>query len=127
MTEIEQQHLSDLRAVQEQVKFFYSQKQKVKIYHGSTTSTRSQKFEKGKFVDISSLNQVIEINNAAQYVLVEPNVPMDKLIEQTLQHNLIPPVVPEYPGITVGGSIQGGAGESSSFKFGGVHDCCLEY
>src|SRR3989344_788018 len=127
MTEIEQQHLSDLRAVQEQVKFFYSQKRKVKIYHGSTTSTRTQKFEKGKFVDVSRLDRIVEINSAGPYVLVEPNVPMDKLVEATLRYGLVPPVVPELPLITVGGSIQGGAGESSSFKFGGVHDCCLEY
>ena len=127
MTEIEQQHLSDLRAVQEQVKFFYSQKRKVKIYHGSTTSTRTQKFEKGKFVDVSRLDRIVEINSAGPYVLVEPNVPMDKLVEATLRYGLVPPVVPELPLITVGGSIQGGAGESSSFKYGGVHDCCLEY
>jgi delta24-sterol reductase len=31
---------------------------------------------------------------------------------------LLPPVVTEFPGITVGGGIQGGAGESSSFKWG---------
>lgn len=99
----------------------------MKIYHGSTNSTRAQKFEKDAFIDVSRLDRVIGINVAEQYILVEPNVPMDKLVEETLRHHLIPPVVPEYPGITVGGGIQGGAGESSSFKYGGVHDCCLQY
>ncbi len=109
------------------MKSFFARKQKVKIYHGSTNSTRAQKFEKDKFVDVSRLDRVIEINTNEQYILVEPNVPMDRLVEATLEHGLIPPVVPEYPGITVGGAIQGGAGESSSFKYGGVHDCCLQY
>lgn len=127
MTEIAKQHSIDLKNIQEQMKSFFARKQKVKIYHGSTNSTRAQKFEKDKFVDVSRLDRVIEINTNEQYILVEPNVPMDKLVEATLKYGLVAPVIPEYPGITVGGGIQGGAGESSSFKYGGVHDCCLEY
>ncbi len=50
--------------------------------------------------------------------LAEPNVPMDKLVEATLEHGLIPPVVMEFPGITVGGGYSGTSGESSSFKHG---------
>lgn len=127
MTEIAKQHLMDLKNIQEQMKSFFARKQKVKIYHGSTNSTRAQKFEKDKFVDVSRLDRVIEINTNEQYILVEPNVPMDKLAEATLKHRLVPPVVMEFPGITVGGGIQGGAGESGSFKHGLFHDTCLEY
>ncbi len=106
---------------------FFARGQKVKIYHGSTNSTRAQRFEKDKFVDVSRLNRVIEINNAENYCLVEPNVPMDKLVEATLSHHLVPPVVMEFPGITVGGGVQGGAGESSSFRHGLFNETCLEY
>src|SRR3989338_6487956 len=126
MTPIEQ-HNFDVRNVQAQMKDFYARGQKVKIYHGSTTSSRAQKFEKDKFVDVSQLDRVIEINTIEQYILVEPNVPMDKLVEETLRHRLVPPVIMELPGITVGGGVQGGAGESSSFKHGLFHDTCLEY
>ncbi len=125
--EIENHHISNVEKVQEQVEFFYLHKKKVKIYHGSTNSTRAFEYEKGKYVDVSALNKIISINLQENYISVEPNVPMDILIEFTLQHNLIPPVVMEFPGITVGGAIQGGAGESSSFKYGLFHDCCLEY
>lgn len=52
---------------------------------------------------------------------------MDKLLAFTLKHNLMPPVVPEFPGITVGGAVQGGSGESGSFKYGEFHDSCFEY
>jgi hypothetical protein len=52
---------------------------------------------------------------------------MDKLVDKTLRYRLVPPIVMEFPGITVGGGIQGGAGESSSFKYGPFHDICLEY
>lgn len=127
MTEIKQQHSADVKNIQEQMKSFFARKQKVKIYHGSTNSTRAQKFEKDKLVDVSRLDRVIEINTNGQYILVEPNVPMDKLVEATLKHRLVPPVVMEFPGITVGGGIQGGAGESSSFKYGLFNETCLEY
>ncbi len=52
---------------------------------------------------------------------------MDMLVQETLKYGFVPPVVMEFPGITVGGGIQGGAGESSSFKYGGFHQTCLEY
>lgn len=121
------QHTIDIENIQKQMRGYFARSQKVKIYHGSTNSTRAQKFEEDKYVDISNLDEVIEINTKEQYVLVEPNVPMDKLVQKTLQYNLVPPVIMEFPGITVGGGIQGGAGESSSFKYGFFHDTCLEY
>ncbi|MBI3335557.1 MAG: FAD-binding oxidoreductase [Candidatus Portnoybacteria bacterium] len=127
MTEIEKQHASDLENVQKQVRFFYSRKRKVKIYHGSTNSTRSLRYEHSKVVDVSKFNRIISINADEKYILVEPNVPMDKLVEETLKHRLVPPVVMEFPGITVGGGIQGGAGESSSFKYGLFHGTACSY
>jgi delta24-sterol reductase len=58
-------------------------------------------------------------------ILVEPNVPMDALLANTIQRNLCPPVVPEFPGITAGGGFAGTAGESSSFKWGFLDACVL--
>ncbi|MEK7165185.1 MAG: FAD-binding protein [Patescibacteria group bacterium] len=127
MTEVEQQHYKDLQIIQERMKYFFARKQKVNIYHGSTNSTRAQVFNKENLVDVSRFDRIIEINSEKQYVVVEPNVPMDKLIDATLQYNLVSPVVTELPGITVGGGIEGGAEESSSFKYGLLHNCCLEY
>ncbi|KAF8850469.1 FAD-binding domain-containing protein [Acephala macrosclerotiorum] len=98
------------------VKAFYSRKEPYRIFHGSTNSTRP--YQKQSFVDISALSNVVKIDPKAKTATVEPNVPMDKLVEATLQHGLIPPVVMEFPGITVGGGYAGSAGESSSFKYG---------
>ncbi|MBI4086026.1 MAG: FAD-binding protein [Candidatus Liptonbacteria bacterium] len=127
MTELEKLHAADLDSISNQLKEFYAQKKKVRIYHGSTNSTRPQKYKKGEIVDISQLKRIISIDREKKYALVEPNVPMDALVEKTLKFGLVPPVVMELPGITVGGGIQGGAGESSSFKYGLFHDTCLEY
>ncbi|MDE1919697.1 MAG: FAD-binding protein, partial [Patescibacteria group bacterium] len=108
MTDIEQ-HTARVRSVQESMRSFHARKQKVKIYHGTTNSTRAQHFEKDAYVDVSVLNKIIEIHEEERYALVEPNVPMDALVEETLRYGLLPPVVPEFPGITVGGAVQGGA------------------
>lgn len=113
--------------IQNRVRYFYGKKRKIKIYHGGTNSTRP--FERGtyQYVNVEDLNNVIEVNKDKKYAIVEPDVPLDKLIDATLKRGLIPPMVAEFPGITVGGAIQGGSGESSSFRWGGFHDTCLEY
>ncbi|SLM34619.1 fad-binding protein [Lasallia pustulata] len=69
-------------------------------------------------IDVSGLSHVLEVDAESKTVLVEPNVPMDQLVEATLKYGLIPPVVMEFPGITVGGGFAGTGGESSSFKYG---------
>ncbi|KAI1424023.1 hypothetical protein F5Y12DRAFT_754320 [Xylaria sp. FL1777] len=48
---------------------------------------------------------------------------MDRLVESTLRHGLVPPVVMEFPGITAGGGFAGTAGESSSFRHGYFDQC----
>jgi delta24-sterol reductase len=69
-------------------------------------------------VDTSGMVNVLKVDTASRTALVEPNVPMDSLVEATLRHGLVPPVVMEFPGITVGGGFAGTAGESSSFRYG---------
>ncbi|KAL2018418.1 hypothetical protein VTK56DRAFT_837 [Thermocarpiscus australiensis] len=69
-------------------------------------------------LDISALDNVLEVDEKSQTAVVEPNVPMDKLVQATLARGMIPPVVMEFPGITVGGGFAGSAGESSSFRYG---------
>lgn len=110
-----------------QVKDFYLKNKQARIYHGSTNSTRRFDLKKDEVIDVSNLDKIIEINTNERYALVEPNIPMDRLVEECLKNNFLPQVVMEFPGITVGGAIQGGAGESSSFKFGLFHNICTEY
>ena len=100
------------------VRQFYAQKEPFRIHHGSTNSTRQPATTGTKYIDTSPLSHVLSVNPATRTALVEPNVPMDRLIEATLKHKLIPPVVMEFPGITVGGGYAGTSGESSSFKQG---------
>ncbi len=127
MDELEKEHIEAVQKISISVKDFNEKGIHVRIFHGSSNSTRAQVFDPTKMVDVSKMNRVITINFKEKYALVEPNVPMDALVDATMKHGLIPPVVMEFPGITVGGGIQGGSGESSSFKYGLFHETCLEY
>jgi len=111
-----ERHQRAVSQVAATVKDYFSRKEPFRISHGSTNSTRPSL--KKRVVDISELQNVLKIDSHAKTALVEPNVPMDRLVEATLPHGLVPPVVMEFPGITVGGGYAGTAGESSSFKYG---------
>ncbi|KAF3358768.1 Cell division control protein 42-like protein [Verticillium dahliae VDG1] len=119
-----ERHKQAVTRIASSVRAFFDRKEPYRIFHGSTNSTRP--FRRDRFVDISALNNVLEVNKARRIALVEPNVPMDRLVENTLRHGLIPPVVMEFPGITAGGGYAGTAGESSSFKHGFFDDTINE-
>lgn len=99
----------------------------IKVNHGASNSTRIPDFTDRYVLEMRNFSHIVEINEKEQYVLVEPSVQLDELVRATLRHNLIPPVVMEFPGISIGGGIQGGSAESSSFKYGGFHETALAY
>jgi delta24-sterol reductase len=111
-------HESTVVEIAAQVRRACEEKQPFRIFHGSTNSTRQNVLNRAGSIDVSKLNRVLRIDTSRQVALVEPNVPFDRLVEATLLRGLIPAVVTEFPGITVGGSFAGSAGESSSFKYG---------
>lgn len=111
-------HDAAVRRIAQQVQHFAAQKKPFRIYHGSTNSTRTSARRADNTIDTSGLTRVLSVDAAARTALVEPNVPMDALVAATLAHGLVPPVVMEFPGITVGGGFSGMAGESSSFRHG---------
>lgn len=113
-----QRHAATVAEISSNVRHFYNKRVPFRISHGSTNSTRHTLTKRQNVVDTSSLCNVLSINREAKTALVEPNVPMDKLVAATLPHGLVPPVVMEFPGITAGGGYAGTAGESSSFKHG---------
>ncbi|KAL9090582.1 MAG: hypothetical protein Q9159_001926 [Coniocarpon cinnabarinum] len=113
-----QSHEKAVERIAVSVKDFNARNEPFRIFHGSTNSTRQGLQDRTNVVDISELCRIISIDAESRLALVEPNVPMDRLIETTLKHELVPPVVMEFPGITVGGGYAGTGGESSSFKYG---------
>ena len=103
-----------------------SEKQ-IRFRHGGTNATRPKQQSKYTMIDTSDLNQVLRIDTENQIAVAEANVPMDQLVKETLKYNLIPQVVVEFPGITVGGAVQGAALESTSFRFGQFDETCVHY
>ena len=73
-------------------------------------------------IDVRDFNRVISIDEKNLLAEVEGMTTFDDFTKETLQHGLLPAVVPELKSITVGGAMAGGALESSSFKYGLVHE-----
>ncbi|KAI9773409.1 MAG: hypothetical protein M1840_007625 [Geoglossum simile] len=113
-----QNHKHAVEKIAASVQHYFGRREPFRIYHGSTNNTRPTEYQRGNTVDISDLSRVLKVDVGARTALVEPNVPMDRLIESTMEHGLIPLVVMEFPGITTGGGFAGTAGESSSYKYG---------
>jgi FAD/FMN-containing dehydrogenase len=81
----------------------------------------------GRKLDVSAFREVVSVDPAARIATVEPGVTFAELVRHTLPHGLVPGVVPELTGITVGGAVAGCSVESMSYRLGGFHDTCLEY
>jgi FAD/FMN-containing dehydrogenase len=78
-------------------------------------------------IDLTDLDEILEIDPDARTCTAEPGVTFVDLVGATLRYGLAPMVVPELKTITVAGAVSGGSLESTSFRYGGLHDTCLEY
>jgi FAD/FMN-containing dehydrogenase len=78
-------------------------------------------------IDIGDLNAILHVDPAARTCVAEAGVTFVDLVGETMRHGLVPVVVPELKTITIGGAVSGCSLESTSFKYGGFHDTCLEY
>jgi FAD/FMN-containing dehydrogenase len=77
-------------------------------------------------VNISSLNEIIHIDQKDKTCIAESGISFSDLVKETLKYNLIPYLVPELKTITIGGAVSGCTVESMSYKYGGFFDSCLE-
>ena len=121
-------HIQQINAISKQI--ISARKhgnKKLRFKHGSTRSTRINSSKKYDYINTGNMNKILEINKSKRYVIAQANVSMEQLARATLKHNLIPPLIPELPRITVAGAVQGAALESSSFKYGQFNNTCLEY
>lgn len=94
---------------------------------GHSNTTRSAHYKQNTAKFSTSLDQILLIDPIKQIAIVEPEITMEKLVKATLPHGLLPKVIPEFRGITVGGAITGAALESSSHCYGQFNDICSAY
>lgn len=94
----------------------------------SSNTTRNAPYKlQASRLDISHLDRVVEVDQKNKTALVQPRISMYALCKALLPLGLVPKVVPEFKGITVGGAINGCGGESNSHRVGLFHNNCLEY
>lgn len=93
-----------------------------------TTSNlfRHREQERVHRLDLRHFNQVIRVDEKEECAEVEGLTTYEDLVRDTLPFNLMPAVVPQLKSITVGGAIAGIGIESSSFKYGFVHETMQE-
>ena len=77
-------------------------------------------------LDVSDFQHVLHVDPVARTAEVEGMVTYERLVDATLQHGLMPMVVPQLKTITLGGAVSGMGIESSSFRNGMPHESVLE-
>jgi FAD/FMN-containing dehydrogenase len=80
----------------------------------------------GQRVDVRNFNHVLAVDPEAQVADVEGMTTYQEFVDQTLKFGLLPTVVPQLKTITVGGAVSGLGIESSSFRYGLVHETVEE-
>jgi FAD/FMN-containing dehydrogenase len=93
----------------------------------STSNLFRHRSQAGKhFIDVRAFNRVLAIDPQRMTADVEGMITYEALVDETLKYGLLPAVVPQLKTITVGGAISGLGIESSSFRFGLVHETTEE-
>ncbi|SRR5579883_356520 len=82
--------------------------------------------EKEGNVAVSDFDQIIKIDPKNKTLDVEGLASYENIVKATLKYGLLPTVAPELKHITIGGAIVGIGIESTSYKYGFVHDGLLE-
>jgi FAD/FMN-containing dehydrogenase len=77
-------------------------------------------------IDARGLNRVLDIDQQRMIADVEGMTTYEALVDETLPHGLLPAVVPQLKSITIGGAVSGLGIESSSFRYGLVHETVEE-
>ena len=95
---------------------------------GKDTSNlfRDRAGTKQPLLDVRSFKHIVDVDTTENCVEVEGMTPYADLVKATLTRDRIPCVVPQLKSITIGGAISGVGIESSSFKFGLVHETVSE-
>ena len=77
-------------------------------------------------LNVRSFNHILNVDPKNRWVEVEGMTPYVDLVAATLPHNCLPCVVPQLKSITIGGALSGVGIESTSFKYGLVHETVEE-
>jgi FAD/FMN-containing dehydrogenase len=100
--------------------------QRVRLAKRTSNLFRPRASASGRGLDVSGLGGVIAVDPVARVADVQGMCTYEDLTAVTLQHGLIPYVVPQLRTITLGGAVAGLGIESTSFRNGLPHESVLE-
>jgi Delta24-sterol reductase len=123
--------MSNIGELQEKIRAnFIGKKENLSLYYDiNRSNTARSKAYKARSIELpfKGFDRILEIDCKRRIAHVEPRVTMEQLVRKTLKYQLIPAVIPEFKGITIGGAIMGIGGESSSHQWGSFNDICLSF
>lgn len=105
---------------------FRGSKNEVGLNKKTSNLFRQRSDSKKQRLNVRHFNRVIEVDADQLTITVEGMATFEDLVDTSLKHGLLPLVVPELKTITIGGAVSGMAIESSSFRYGLVHESVLE-
>ena len=76
-------------------------------------------------LDVASLDGVLAVDPVARTAVVQGMCTYEHLVDATLEHGLMPCVVPQLRTITLGGAVSGLGIEATSFRHGCPHESVL--
>lgn len=107
------------------IKEFNAVKGTVSLKKSTSNLFRTREI-KNKKIDVKNFNSVISVDLKTMLVDVEGMTTYEILVDETLKHGCMPTVVPQLKTITIGGAVSGLGIESSSFRYGLVHETVEE-
>jgi FAD/FMN-containing dehydrogenase len=98
----------------------------VRLAKDTSNLFRDRKSVPARALNVRDFNNVLRIDPQAGFVEVEGMMPYERLVDACLQYGMMPAVVPQLKSITIGGAATGCGIESSSFRYGLVHESVQE-
>lgn len=103
-----------------------NRKGEVRLGKDTSNLFRDRRATAAQPLNVRDFNHVLSIDAAGRSIEVEGMTPYMNLVEATLKHGVMPAVVPQLKSITIGGATTGCGIESSSFRYGLVHETVQE-
>jgi FAD/FMN-containing dehydrogenase len=119
-------HQAQCELLAAQIKAARAARQRVTLRKPTSNLFRRRSREGKRYLDVRRLGGVLRVDPERRRAGVQGMTTYEDLVDETLKHGLLPAVVPQLKTITVGGAVSGLGVESSSFKFGLVHESVEE-
>jgi FAD/FMN-containing dehydrogenase len=98
----------------------------VRLAKDTSNLFRDRKDVTARPLNVRDFNNVLHVDARAGFIEVEGMTTYEALVAEALRHGVMPAVVPQLKSITIGGATTGCGIESSSFRYGLVHETVQE-